>query len=201
VTSKVATLLVLVFALASLMAVGFALGCRKTSPAPSPKADAIPSAPRVGITWVDPPGLHRIPPNSPAQKARYLVPRAAGDEEDGELDVFHSGPGQRDGIDSTIASWVDAFSDVAAGDVTRAEREAKGLHLRTIEIRRGTFDQGKASAGGSGPKKDYALEGASAEGPSGAYLFEMTGPARTIAAARPAFVQLVDSVRLVHLER
>ena len=33
------------------------------------------------------------------------------------------------------------------------------------------------------------------EAPSGAYFFKMTGPAHTVAAARAAFLQLLDSVR------
>jgi hypothetical protein len=197
-----------VLALAALVSVGVAPGCRKAPEsqvpkeepprASSPKTEA---APRVGITWADPSGLHRISPNSPAQKARYSLPRAADDKEDGELAVFHFGPGQREAIDAAVASWVAAFSDVAPGDVKRTEREINGLDVRTIEIARGTFEPGRTPAGSSpGPKKDYALQGAIVEGQGGAYLFELTGPARTIAAGGPVFAALVDSVRIVHPE-
>jgi hypothetical protein len=177
-----------VFALASLMS--FAFACRKT-PAP-PRPSASPS-PRVGITWVDPPGLHRVPPADPTQRARYLVPRAAGDPEDGELAVFHFDPGQGDGIDANMNRWVASFTGVDPGHVKRVEREANGLRLHTVEIARGTFE-------GAQTKKDYALEGASVEGPGGAYLFKMTGPAPTIAARRPAFLQLLDSMHIVRAD-
>jgi hypothetical protein len=202
-----------VFALASLTSLGLALGCRRMPEPPGPNEDAprapgpkpevsAPSAsplPRVGITWVDPPGLHRVPPTSPTERASYAIPRAAGDTEDGALAVFHVGPGQGDGVDANIERWVKPFSGVAPADVKRVDREANGLHLHTIEIRRGTFDAGP-SMGSSRPKKNYALEGAIVEGPSGAYLFKMIGPAHTIAAGRPAFVQLLDSVHIVRAD-
>jgi hypothetical protein len=203
-----------VVVLASLTSLGFGFGCRRAlepsgpnegaptalSPKPAASPPGASPPPRVGITWVDPPGLHRVPRTSPTQSASYVVPRAAGDVADGALAVFHFGPEQRSGIDATLDRWVEQFSGVAPGAVKRAFREANGLHLYTVEIRHGAFDAGPTSRGSSALKEDYALEGAIAEGPSGAYLFKMTGPARTIAAGRPAFIQLIDSVHLVRAD-
>jgi hypothetical protein len=190
---------------------GSALGCRKTpeptgssapSPlVPAPKTESAPqpaasALPPVEITWLDPPGLKRVAPKSPMRKASYEVPKVAGDAEDGELAVFYFGPGQGGTIDANVDRWVKQFSGVDAGDVKRADREANGLRQHTVEIQHGTFDAGQMPMGASaGPKKDYALEGAIVEAPSGAYFFKMTGPAKTIAAARPAFLKLLDSVR------
>jgi hypothetical protein len=154
------------------------------------------AAPPVEITWVDPPGLRRVAPKSAMRKASYEVPRAAGDTEDGELAVFYFGPGQGGSIDANVERWVKQFSGVSASDVKRADRQANGLRQHTVEIQHGTFDAGQmAAAGSKGPKQDYALQGAIVEAPSGAYFFKMTGPARTVSAARPAFLQLLDSVR------
>ena len=192
---------------------GASLGCKKTpeppapesspssQPAPSPRpveqaAPASSALPPVEITWVDPPGLRRVPPKSPMRKASFEVPRAKGDTEDGELAVFYFGPGQGGSIDANVDRWVKQFAGVAAGDVKRADREANGLRQHTVDIEKGTFDAGQMAMGGSsGPKKDYALAGAIVEAPSGAYFFKMTGPAKTVAAARPAFLQLLDSVK------
>ena len=164
-----------------------------------PTAPAMPAAsamPAVEITWVDPAGLRRVPPKSAMRKASYEVPRVPGDAEDGELAVFYFGPGQGGGIDANVDRWVKQFAGVAPGDVKRADREVHGLRAHTVEIVRGTFDAGQMAMGGSsGPKKDYALVGAIVEAPSGAYFFKMTGPAATVRAARPAFDQLLDSIR------
>jgi hypothetical protein len=187
-----------------------ATGCKKTPEpmgsstqlVPSPKtADSTPqplaSAAPVEITWVDPPGLKRVPPKSAMRKASYDVPHVDPDKEDGDLAVFYFGPGQGGSIAANMDRWVKQFSDVNPSDVKRADRDANGLHQHMVEVQRGTFDAGSMSmAGDATPKKDYALEGAIVEGPSGAYFFKMTGPAKTIAAARPAFLQLLDSVRV-----
>jgi len=161
--------------------------------APQPAASALPP---VEITWVDPPGLRRVPPKSPMRKASFEVPHAKEDKEDGELAVFYFGPGQGGSIDANVDRWVKQFSGVASGDVKRADREANGLRQHTVEIQHGTFDAGQMSMGpATGPKKDYALMGAIVEAPSGAYFFKMTGPAHTVAAAREPFYKLLDSVK------
>jgi hypothetical protein len=154
------------------------------------------ASPAVEISWVDPPGLRRVPPKSAMRKASYEVPRSGGDTEDGELAVFYFGPGQGGGIEANVDRWVKQFSDVPPGDVKRADREANGLRQHTVEIERGTYDAGQMGMGGpKGPRKEYALSGAIVEAPSGAYFFKMTGPAHTVAAAHAAFLQLLDSVR------
>ena len=167
------------------------------SPRPVEQAAPVSSAlPPVEITWVDPAGLRRVPPKNAMRKASYEVPRAKGDTEDGELAVFYFGPGQGGGIDANVDRWVKQFSGVSPGDVKRADRQANGLRQHTVEIEHGTFDAGQMAMGGAaGPKKDYALAGAIVEAPSGAYFFKMTGPAHTVAAARPAFLQMLDSVK------
>jgi len=153
----------------------------------------------MDITWVDPPGLRRVAPKNAMRKASYEVPRASGDAEDGELAVFYFGPGQGGSIDANVDRWVKQFADVSPNDVKRADREANGLRQHTVRIEHGTFDAGQMAMGGSkGPKKDYALEGAIVETPSGAYFFKMTGPSRTVLAARGPFLQLLDSVRAGH---
>ena len=131
------------------------------------------------------------------RKASYEVPRAAGDTEDGELAVFYFGPGQGGSIDANVDRWVKQFSGISANDVKRADREANGLRQHTVEIERGSFDAGQMATAGDakGAKKDFALEGAIVETPGGAYFFKMTGPSRTVLAARASFLQLLDSVR------
>jgi hypothetical protein len=139
--------------------------------------------------------MRRVPPKNAMRKASYEVPHVGADTVDGELAVFYFGPGQGGGIEQNVERWVKQFSGIQPGDVKRADRQANGLREHTVEIVRGTFESGMPGSGASGPKQDFALEGAIVEAPSGAYFFKMTGPAATVAAARPAFLQLLDSVR------
>ena len=124
------------------------------------------------------------------------VPKVAGDAEDGELAVFYFGPGQGGTIDANVDRWVKQFSGVDPGDVKRADRSANGLRQHTVEVQHGTFDAGQMSMGASsGPKRLRARGRHRRSAERRVYFFKMTGPAKTIAAAKPAFLQLLDSVR------
>lgn len=201
-------------ALLSCSALLFIIGCDKkpqepaTQPAapllPTELKPAAPAAPLAAssaqqdalhITWVDPPTFKRVPPSNPMRKASYVVPRAAGDAEDGELAVFYFGPGQGGGIDANVDRWVKQFADAKPSDVKRAEREANGLRQHTVELESGTFSSGMAMGGSGKPKPNYGLLGGIVEAPSGAYFFKLTGPSNTVKQAKAEFYKLLDSVK------
>ena len=146
------------------------------------------------ITWLDPPAFKRVPPSNPMRKASYVVPRAAGDSEDGELTVFYFGPGQGGSIDANVDRWVKQFGEVKPADVKRADREANGLRQHTVELESGTFSSGMPG-GSSKPKENFGLIGGIVETPSGAYFFKLTGPSKTVKQAKPDFYKLLDSIK------
>ena len=146
------------------------------------------------ITWVDPPAFKRVPPPNPMRKASYVIPRATGDDEDGELSVFYFGAGQGGGTDANVERWVKQFGDVKPGDVRRADREANGLRQHTVELDSGTFSAGMGM-GSAKPKPNYGLLGGIVEAPSGSYFFKLTGPSKTVAQAKPDFYKLLDSIK------
>jgi hypothetical protein len=195
---------------------GASVGCDKKAPEPSaePAAPA-PAAPApvasgapvtkaetappgqeaLQITWVDPPAFKRVPPSNPMRKAAYVVPRAAGDSEDGELTVFYFGAGQGGGTDANVERWVKQFGDVKPGDVRRADREANGLRQHTVELDSGTFSAGMGMGGAGKPKPNYGLLGGIVDAPSGSYFFKLTGPSKTVAQAKADFYKLLDSIK------
>lgn len=146
------------------------------------------------ITWLDPPAFKRVPPSNPMRKASYVVPRATGDAEDGELTVFYFGPGQGGSIDANVDRWVKQFGEVKPGDVKRADREANGLRQHTVELESGTFSSGMPGSS-SKPKEKFGLIGGIVETPSGAYFFKLTGPSKTVKQAKPDFYKLLDSIK------
>ena len=169
-------------------------------PSAAPLAPAAPMPAPAGsmqqeplhITWVDPPAFKRVPPSNPMRKASFVVPRSAGDSEDGELTVFYFGPGQGGGIDANVDRWVKQFGEVKPSDVKRADREANGLVQHTVELESGTFSGGM---GGGKPKENFGLVGGIVESPSGAYFLKMTGPSKTVKKAKPDFYKLLDSIK------
>lgn len=169
-------------------------------PAPSAAAVQVPATPApaasmqqepLHITWVDPPAFKRVPPSNPMRKASFVVPRAAGDSEDGELTVFYFGPGQGGSIDANVDRWVKQFGEVKPSDVKRADREANGLRQHTVELESGSF----SGMGGGKPKEHFGLVGGIVETPSGAYFFKLTGPSKTVKQAKPDFYKLLDSIK------
>ena len=200
--------------LVALFAVTTCVACEKKPPEPSasatppasPVLSAQPSpvaatpAPAASmqqeplhITWIDPPAFKRVPPSNPMRKAAFVVPRAEGDTEDGELTVFYFGPGQGGSIDANVDRWVKQFGEVKPGDVKRADRDANGLRQHTVELEKGNFNGGM---GGGKPKDNYGLVGGIVETPSGAYFFKMTGPSNTVKKAKADFYKLLDSIKV-----
>jgi hypothetical protein len=198
-----------------LLFIALVFGCKKTpeptgSQAPPPTVEPVaasasaaraapaPTAtsalPPVEITWLDPPAWKKSDRPSAMRKATYVIPRARGDSEDGELGVFYFGPGQGGGIEANVERWVKQFKDVPADRVRREDRRANGLVEHVVEIESGTFNANSMG----GPEKlrqNYALLGAIVEAPSGAYFFKLTGPAKTVAQAKKSFYALLDSVK------
>jgi hypothetical protein len=161
------------------------------TPAPAPAGSA---QEPMQITWVDPPAFKRVPPSNAMRKAAFVVPRAAGDSEDGEITVFYFGPGQGGSIDANVDRWVKQFEGVKPGDVRRADRDANGLRQHTVELDSGTFSSGMPG-GAQKPKAGFGLVGGIVETPSGPYFFKMTGPSKTVKQAKPDFYKLLDSIK------
>jgi hypothetical protein len=192
---------------------GVLAGCKK-EPEPAHGSPALPHAPAasalslptpihsagaaesfpLGVTWEDPPGWTRLPGGSAVRKATYRPPRAASDKEDSELAVFYFGPGQGGSVEANVDRWIKQFTGVKPDAVRREDREAHGLRQHTVAIGKGTFSSGMPGAS-SGTKADFGLLGGIVEAPSGTYFFKLTGPAASVAAARPAFIKLLDSVK------
>jgi hypothetical protein len=169
-----------------------------SAPAPEPVATPKPAAdaglPPVAITWVDPAEWKRSEKSSMMRKATYVVPRAAGDKEDGDLGVFYFGPGQGGGLEANVDRWVKQFQGTKPEDVKRADRNIGGLTAHTVEIESGTYDPGPMG-GGKGPKENYGLLGAIVDAPSGSYFFKLVGPKATVIKAKKSFFALLDSIK------
>jgi hypothetical protein len=129
------------------------------------------------------------------RNASYVVPRAAGDGEDGEFSVTYFGPGQGGSIDANVDRWVKQFTDVPADRVRREDRKTNGLRAHFVEVPSGTFNANTMGHGGERLKKDFALLGAIVEAPSGVYFFKLTGPKKTVENAKKSFDALLASIK------
>jgi hypothetical protein len=109
--------------------------------------------------------------------------------------VFFLGPSDA-AVDDTLQRWASSFDAESAGKAKRWERR-DGVHPAHLVEVAGTF-LGATTMSPEGTKPvarpEWMMIGAIVHVPLGPYYFKMTGPVQTIAAARDAFLALIDSV-------
>ena len=145
--------------------------------------------------WTDPAVWTRVPSNSTMRLATYRVPKTDGDREDGEVSVFHFGPGKGGDVKANLERWEKQFSDVAKANVRQNEKTIAGFAVHLLEIDRGTFASGMPGAP-SKPSPGYGLLGAIVETPAGNYFFKLTGPEKTVKAAQRKFFAMLESIKV-----
>lgn len=162
-----------------------------SAPGPGARA-AAPSGPAASaaeVTWEAPAAWVKGENPSPMRKATYRVPRAAGDPEDAELSVSQAGGS----LEMNIARWAGQLGK-KSGEVKRDKKRVAGLDVTIVEIH---GDYGGMAAPGAPPqekKNGYALLGAIVE-TSPPTFFKMTGPDKTVSAARADFDRFIDGLK------
>lgn len=171
-------------------------------PSPNPSASGLPMDPAAEVKPLlfDAPAAWTVQePANRIRRAQYAIPRAAGDEADGELAIFHF-PGTGGPVEMNIERWIAQFS-TSEGDpidraaVRRQTFDVGGLKVTVIDLA-GYYSAG-VMAGGTGARsaQQYRLLGAIVETPDGPWFFKGFGPEATMAAARDDFLTMVKSVR------
>ncbi len=190
--------------IAGLVVAGWAIGCaaacrRTPEPDPAPDLPKTSSAPQAAasakpsreLAWDAPAGWLRVEKASPLRKATYRVPKQAGDPEDPELAVSIAGGS----VDANVDRWIAQFDPSAKSTLVRSTR-AIGPFTATIVELRGTFEGGGMPGAPSSPRQGWAMLAAIVPVDDEArWFFKMTGPERSVTAARPAFDALIGSVR------
>ncbi len=140
------------------------------------------------LAWEAPAGLKQVPPKNSFRRASYEVPPGPKETAVGILNVFAFGGD----VDSNVERWKGQFQNLDASSVKRTDREVNGLKQTILEIPKGDYNGGMSPEEGG---KEYGMLAALIplqEGPL--YIFKMTGPAGGVAAAKDAFMAMMDSV-------
>jgi hypothetical protein len=161
-----------------------------TAPAPA-KPGGGPSE----VMWDAPAGWEAAQNPSPMRKATYKIKRADGDPEDAEMSVSQAGGS----VEMNIKRWVSQFEQQPGAEPRRVERPVGDLKVTVVEIQ-GTFSgSGMPGMPAASPKPGWALLGAIVELPGGpgapTWFFKLTGPQKTVSAAKSDFDKLVNSLR------
>jgi hypothetical protein len=141
------------------------------------------------LAWDVPAKWQTAASPSTMRKATYKIAKTAGDADDPEMSVMQAGGG----LEANIDRWAGQFGGTK--DVKRSKVKIGNFDVTVVEIK-GTFaGSGMPGAPAAGPKDHWALLGAIVEGVDPPYFFKLTGPDKSVAAARPDFDKLVGSLR------
>jgi len=160
-----------------------------TAPA-APPAGATAQAGGAALRWRLPEGWREVPPSSSTRVAEMTIPGPAGEA---QLGVFHFGPGQGGGVEANLDRWIGQIEPRAGEPERGTLTAASGLEVTWVDVA-GTLQPTMMGAGPSEPQPGSRLLGAVVEGPGGPWFFKATGPEATLAAARPAFLDLLGSL-------
>jgi hypothetical protein len=142
------------------------------------------------VKWT-PPSRWEAKPASGMRAATYIIPPATGDNDGGECAVFENLGGS---VQANVDRWIGQFEKTDGAPNQKSET-ISGLSVTTVDVS-GTFKGGGPMMGQSGaPKSGYRMLGAIVEGPEGNVFFKLTGPAKTIAAARDEFQAMLKSLK------
>lgn len=178
---------------------------------PQPAAGELPPGhpPIEGAEAAAPAGrLHFDPPidwkpetvTSTMRIAQFLIPRVEGDKQDGQMIVFHFGPGQGGPTDMNIARWKGMFTTPDGQPVADSEAKIEkltinGLPVTTLDVSGLYSDPMMMQSGGAPIEGPARLLAAIVETRAGPYFFKAVGPKDTISAQEANFTTLVNSVK------
>jgi hypothetical protein len=130
--------------------------------------------------------------------AQFVLPRAAGDAEDGELIVYYFG-GSGGTVEANIERWVGQMQQPdgrpSSAVMQRQSRTVNGLKMTLVDVS-GTYvaemmpgsTERHNSAG-------FRLRAAVIETSNGPYFIKLTGPAKTIAASDQQYDAFLSTIK------
>jgi hypothetical protein len=149
------------------------------------------AGPRAGaqatLTWKAPARWELAPNASSMRIATYRVPHAAGDTVDAELSIVRAGGS----VDANAERWVAQFDEAGQKTAKRSTRRVGGLDVAIVEVT-GTYSGGMGME--TEPASGWSLLGAIVPTPDTPHFFKLTGPAKSVAAARAEFEAFVASL-------
>jgi hypothetical protein len=155
----------------------------------APAANAPAEVAESSLAWKVPARWQVVPNTSTMRLATYRIPHAPGDDEDPEMAVSQAGGS----LDANIDRWIGQFGPEAKKTAKRTTRKVAGMDVTIVEIE-GTFAGGMGMKNDQGPSEGWALLGAIVETPGMPHFFKMTGPAKSVRAARAELDTLVASL-------
>jgi hypothetical protein len=152
----------------------------------------------AGLTMTIPEGWVKEVPSSQMRAAQLSLPSLQSGVENGEITIFHFGPGGGGGIQDNIVRWANQFPQEDGADpMSRAKIEEFNvgqLKVSTIDL------VGRYKVSGMGTREydeaGWMLLGAIVEGSGGPWFIKGVGPEQVMESNRDEFLSFVKSAQL-----
>ncbi|HTL42897.1 MAG TPA: hypothetical protein VL262_01075 [Vicinamibacterales bacterium] len=150
------------------------------------------------LTFHAPAAWHTRPPASSMRVAEFVIPHAPDDSEDAELIVYYFGAQGGGGAQANIDRWIGQMQQPDArppADSAKTEtRTINGLAVTGVDVSGTYVAEVRPGASEHYNKPDFRLLAAVVSTPNGPYYIKLTGPSRTVAAAKPAYDAFLGSL-------
>ena len=133
--------------------------------------------------------------SSSMRVAEFVLPRAEGDAEDGDLVVYFFG-GSGGSVEANIERWLGQVQRPAgAPEPKRESRKVNGLAVTLLDVS-GTYTaEVRPGSTERHNKPGYRMRTAVIETPRGPYFVKLVGPAKTIERWNAAFGKFIESMQ------
>ena len=144
-----------------------------------------------------PAGWVSAQPSSKMRVAQFKLPKAEGDNEDGELVLYYFGANQGGTAEANIDRWI---SQIQQADGSSSKVNAKtesltvnGLKITTVDVSGRYTAEMAPGSGKFYDNANYRLRAAVIETPKGNYFLKLVGPAKTVGRWEQSFTDFVKS--------
>jgi hypothetical protein len=143
------------------------------------------------LTFTKPAAWKDRAPASSMRVAEFVVPKAAGDSEDGEVIVYYFGGGGGS-VEANLQRWTSQFQSTR--DPVRTTATVNGLKLTSLDVSGTYVADMRPGASEHYNKPGFRMRATVVETPKGPYFIKLTGPAKTVDSAGAAFDQFLKSL-------
>ena len=152
---------------------------------------AILSAQSGALTFTKPAEWTDRAAASSMRVAEFVVPKAAGDSDDGELIVYYFG-GNGGSVEANLQRWASQFQSTK--DPVRTTATVNNLKLTSLDVSGTYVAEMRPGASEHFNKPGFRMRATVVETPKGPYFIKLTGPAKTIDSAGAAYDRFLKSL-------
>jgi hypothetical protein len=144
-----------------------------------------------------PDGWVSAPPSSKMRVAQFKLPKAEGDNEDGELVLYYFGATQGGTPQANIDRWISQMQQADGGSSKdKAKTESltiNGLKVTAVDVSGRYTAEMAPGSGKFYDNPNYRLRAAVIETPKGNYYVKLVGPAKTVNRWEQSFTDYLKS--------